>query len=87
MVPDKRRPQLISPPGFDLHRPIQIARPRSQDTASRTRALRPDPPVGRLCPWHRARPVSLASPPRSLTALARWSVCARALARGSNLGR
>jgi hypothetical protein len=32
---------IRSPPRSDLPRPILIARPRSWDTASRTRALRP----------------------------------------------
>jgi hypothetical protein len=40
------------PPGIDLNRRFSIARPRSWDTASRTRAQRPDPYVGRMCPWH-----------------------------------
>jgi hypothetical protein len=47
---DRRRPQPFTPSRFDLPRPILIARPRSRDTASRTRALRPDPPVSACVP-------------------------------------
>jgi hypothetical protein len=55
---ERHRPQPLNPPCVDLHRLIPIARPRSRDTASRLHALCPDPSVSRLCPWHRARPLS-----------------------------
>jgi hypothetical protein len=78
-----------SPPRSDLPRPILIARPRSRDTASRTRALRSGPSVSARVPWRWARSVSV--PPRSLTPLARLLAlacpCARARDRRSNLGR
>jgi hypothetical protein len=87
----RRRPPPLTPPGVDLHRLIPIARPRSQDTASRPRALCPDLLVSRLCPWHRARPVSLPPRPLSLIALAhelvRTRARVRALARGSVFNR
>jgi hypothetical protein len=60
---ERRHPQTLTPPGVDLHRLIPIARSRSWDTASRPRAFCSDPSVSRLCPWHRARPVSLPAPP------------------------
>jgi hypothetical protein len=84
-----RRPQPFTSSRFGLPRQILIARPRSQDTASRTRALRPDPPVSACVPWRWARSVS-PSPSRPLTPLARLSALDRpralALGRRSNLG-
>jgi hypothetical protein len=84
---ERRRPQPQTP-SVDLNRLFSIARPRPRDTALRTRSQCPDPSIGRMCPWHWARPVSLSPRPRSLNALARWSVRARvrALALGSVLG-
>jgi hypothetical protein len=76
---------------LDFGRLISIVRSGSPDTASRTRTMRMNPPIARLCLWHWARPVSPLPRSRPLTALARWSERARArvrmLAHGSNPDR
>jgi hypothetical protein len=56
---ERRRPQLTSPSGFDLPRAIFIARPRSQDTASRPRVLCPGSSVSTYAPWRWVPPVSV----------------------------
>jgi hypothetical protein len=59
---ERRRPQPFTPSLFDLPRPISIAWPRTQDTASRAHALRSGPFVNAHVPWRWARSVS-APPP------------------------
>jgi hypothetical protein len=72
--------QPLTLPCFDLPCPISITQPRSRDTASRTRAPRPDPPVSACASWRWAQPVS-PPPSRSLTPPARLSAFARPRAR------
>jgi hypothetical protein len=47
---ERRRPQAFTLSQSDLPHSILIARPRSRDTASGTRALRPWPACQRLSP-------------------------------------
>jgi hypothetical protein len=52
----------LFPPGSDLPRPIQIKRLGPRDTALRSRACVPGPPVSAQSPWRWARLVSAPSP-------------------------
>jgi hypothetical protein len=74
---ERRRPQPFTPSRFDLPRLILIARPRSRDTASRTRALCSGPSVSAHVPWRWAR--SVDAPP--LGHLRRWPAYQRSPAR------
>jgi hypothetical protein len=80
-------PQPLNPSVLDFGRLISITRSGSPDTASRTRTLRLDPTSRPLVPLALGPTGEFASLPRSLTALARWLVRARAraLTHGSNL--
>jgi hypothetical protein len=87
---EQHRPQPFTLPRSDLPRPTLIARPRSRDTASRTRALCPWPACQRPCPLALGPLSQCALPSVADTpwpAYQRSPTRARALGRRSNLGR
>jgi hypothetical protein len=58
----RRRTVAPRAPSLSPSASWDTARPRSRDTASRTRALRPGPSVSACVPWRWARSVSALSP-------------------------